>query len=213
MAKKENKKEIIEQDFKITSLIQYRTFANRTMPDLGSRDANHDHMLSGLITEIGELNDVYKKEFAYKKPVDKVNVSEEWADQMWYLANESLVTPYNLKINESYLTYFRRMNKNKSNLQLTGVESIMVLTASLSKADYLEMYLSFLFYVAERLEIDTWDALTKNILKLAKRYGEKFSEIKALNRDLDNERKILEGNKEVKENIVTEPTIIETDGK
>jgi NTP pyrophosphatase (non-canonical NTP hydrolase) len=192
MAKKENKKVITEKDFKITSLLQYRSFANRTMKDLGSKDANHDHMISGLITEIGELNDVYKKEFAYGKPIDKINISEEWADQMWYLANESLVTPYNFKVNESYLNYFRRMNKNKSNIQLTGVESTMVLIASLSKKDYLEMYLSFLFYVAERLEIDVWDSLTKNILKLAERYGEKFSEIKALNRDLDSERKILE---------------------
>ena len=54
------------------------------------------------------------------------------------------------------------------------------------------MYVSYLFYIAERLDINVLDALTKNILKLAKRFGSKFSEIKALNRDLEEERKVLE---------------------
>ncbi len=34
---------------------------------------------------------------------------------------------------------------------------------------------------------------TKNIAKLAKRYGDKFSDVKSMNRDLEGERKILEG--------------------
>ena len=33
----------------------------------------------------------------------------------------------------------------------------------------------------------------RNILKLAKRYGEKFSDFSATHRDLESERKILEG--------------------
>ena len=42
------------------------------------------------------------------------------------------------------------------------------------------------------LNIDFFHALKNNIDKLAKRYGDKFSEYNALNRDLDAERKILE---------------------
>ena len=38
----------------------------------------------------------------------------------------------------------------------------------------------------------------KNIAKLAKRYGEKFSDVKSMNRDLDAERKILEANTDEK---------------
>lgn len=38
-----------------------------------------------------------------------------------------------------------------------------------------------------------------NIAKLVARYGEKFSEFKALNRDLDKERGVLEGQDETKE--------------
>lgn len=186
------KKNIIEEEFKIISLEQYKTFASRTNADMGSKDLNTDHMISGIITEIGELNDIYKKELAYKKEVDVVNVIEEWADQMWYLANESLNKNYKFQPEQNYLDFFRRTLKNKTNIQLTGIESIRILNSAMFKKDYLTMYVSYLFYIAERLDINVLDALTKNILKLAKRFGSKFSEIKALNRDLEEERKVLE---------------------
>lgn len=43
------------------------------------------------------------------------------------------------------------------------------------------------------LDIDLYDAMDVNISKLKSRYGDKFSSEKAINRDLDTERKILEG--------------------
>jgi NTP pyrophosphatase (non-canonical NTP hydrolase) len=48
------------------------------------------------------------------------------------------------------------------------------------------------------LNIDMHEMLDRNISKLKARYPEKFDSKKALNRDLDKERNILEGN-EVKE--------------
>jgi NTP pyrophosphatase (non-canonical NTP hydrolase) len=45
------------------------------------------HMLMGMTTEIGELMDPYKKNLAYEKPIDWVNVKEEIGDLMWYVAN------------------------------------------------------------------------------------------------------------------------------
>ena len=44
-------------------------------------------MLMGMTTELGELTDVFKKNLAYGKPVDFVNVGEEVADLMWYIIN------------------------------------------------------------------------------------------------------------------------------
>lgn len=44
------------------------------------------------------------------------------------------------------------------------------------------------------LNIDLYESMEVNIAKLRARYGEKFSSDKAINRDLDTERKILEGN-------------------
>lgn len=44
------------------------------------------HALLGIITEAGELFDIYKKNLAYGREVDIVNVEEEIGDMMWYLS-------------------------------------------------------------------------------------------------------------------------------
>ncbi|WP_417334960.1 nucleoside triphosphate pyrophosphohydrolase family protein [Halobacteriovorax marinus] len=50
----------------------------------------------------------------------------------------------------------------------------------------------YLAIVADELGVDMDDVMERNIEKLKARYGEKFSEEKAENRDLKNERSILE---------------------
>ena len=51
-------------------------------------------------------------------------------------------------------------------------------------------YLALLF---DELKLDPNETMNKNIAKLKARYPEKFSKEKALNRDLEKEREILEG--------------------
>lgn len=46
--------------------------------------------------------------------------------------------------------------------------------------------------IADQLEVDFADVMQRNIDKLKARYGEKFTEQKANERDLDSERTILE---------------------
>jgi NTP pyrophosphatase (non-canonical NTP hydrolase) len=53
-----------------------------------------------------------------------------------------------------------------------------------------------MFYIVNMCNINGWDLreiLDTNIAKLEARYPEKFTEEQAINRDLDNERQILEG--------------------
>ena len=50
----------------------------------------------------------------------------------------------------------------------------------------------FLAILLNRLEISFEEVMEKNIEKLKARYGEKFSEEKAINRNLTNEREVLE---------------------
>ncbi|CBW26318.1 conserved hypothetical protein [Halobacteriovorax marinus SJ] len=50
----------------------------------------------------------------------------------------------------------------------------------------------YLAIVADELGVNMDDVMERNIEKLKARYGEKFSEEKAENRDLKNERSILE---------------------
>jgi NTP pyrophosphatase (non-canonical NTP hydrolase) len=49
--------------------------------------------------------------------------------------------------------------------------------------------------ICDSMHIDFEEVLHKNIEKLKKRYPEKFSNEKALNRDLEEERKVLENKK------------------
>lgn len=53
----------------------------------------HDRMLSrcvhallGMMSELGELADAFKKHLCYSKPLDLVNLVEENGDQDWYRA-------------------------------------------------------------------------------------------------------------------------------
>ena len=50
-------------------------------------------------------------------------------------------------------------------------------------------------YYCEVYNTNVSDILDKNIAKLKARYGEKFSSDRAINRDLETERTILEGGK------------------
>lgn len=105
-----------------------------TRAELRNNDVDNVHMLFGIITEVGELMDAFKKNMAYGKDIDWVNVEEEIGDLMWYIAG------------------FCNIN-----------------------------------------DMDLEEILQKNVDKLKARYPEKFSKEKAINRDLEKERRILEG--------------------
>lgn len=114
---------------------QYQLKAARTLPHLTSMLMDDLHMVLGMQTEVAEIADVYKKNIAYGKPLDEINVKEELGDVLWYIAN-------------------------MCNLHGWSMEDVMDV----------------------------------NIKKLETRYPEKFTEELALNRNLDAERDVLEGN-------------------
>jgi NTP pyrophosphatase (non-canonical NTP hydrolase) len=64
------------------------------------------------------------------------------------------------------------------------------------KANAVEELGDLMWYIGvacDTLGVSLEEVMEKNIAKLRARYGEKFSEQAALNRNLDTERKILEG--------------------
>ena len=111
---------------------EYMEKASRTDANLGGV-MDDVHYVFGMLTEIGELADVFKKNIAYGKEIDWVNVKEEIGDTLWYLAN-----------------------------------------------------------FCRKHDFDLEEILDTNIAKLEARYPERFTEEKAINRDLDKERTILE---------------------
>lgn len=65
----------------------YQEAAKRTVSPLENFNANCYHMIFGLVTEVGELADLYKKYMAYGKEFEPVDIKNEMGDILWYLAN------------------------------------------------------------------------------------------------------------------------------
>ena len=114
-------------------LNDYVKWTGNTCAKLESRLMDNIHMLLGLTTEIGELQDIFKKHIAYKKEIDWVNVKEEIGDIFFYAASFCNINNFDLE-----------------------------------------------------------EILETNVEKLESRYPNKFSKFRALNRDFQKERKILE---------------------
>lgn len=196
---------------------EYATACQRTMPNLGSNRENIIHMLLGIQTEVGELADIYKRNFAYKKPIDIINVKEEIGDLCWYATNHIflLINSREDSISqiESDIQYIKNeLNSHlESNLMVKQMSLInqyiytcFAISAHLDNlTESIDSYqldmINTLFHIIALLEIlcekhkiSFDECLTKNILKLYVRYPEKFSEDQALCRNLDLERQVLE---------------------
>lgn len=124
--------------------------ANRTLSPFLDKDEQNIHMILGMVTEVGELADVFKKNMAYGKKIDWVNVEEELGDVFWYLAN------------------FCTINN-----------------------------------------IDPTKVMQQCIDKLMARYPDQFTADKAINRDLEKERKVLESKSAFFNTKVTQMTLFE----
>jgi len=68
-------------------LNKFCELTERTCAKLNNENLDNFHMLMGMATEIGELIDVFKKNLAYNKPIDWVNVQEEIGDLMFYVGS------------------------------------------------------------------------------------------------------------------------------
>lgn len=191
---------------------EYREKAKRTLPDLGvfkitgdpilhftrehGDQFNLDHMIHGLNGEIGELVRCVGTEL--KLRVDKVNLGEELGDIYWYISNYCNFR--NLPIPEEVQTTL----PNDMCLDLLII-SIAELTDIVKKQlaygrtieKSKELEIIYNIYVALSLFEDIYDIQgsvirDRNIAKLTVRYPDKYSDVAALNRDLNAERKILE---------------------
>jgi NTP pyrophosphatase (non-canonical NTP hydrolase) len=115
-------------------LNDYVKWTGNTCANLNNLFFDNTHMIWGMMTEVGELTDAYKKGLAYGAHIDMVNVAEEIGDLLFYIASFCRINGLNLE-----------------------------------------------------------EILEKNVAKLEARYPHKFTQHHANNRDLKNERSILEG--------------------
>lgn len=189
---------------KIETILEYQGLAARTCTDLGSPEMNERHMNIGVITEIGEALDIFKKLLAYNKPMDLVNLGEELADMTWYIANKCRMEE--LSLEEDFDTVL----KDVEEILATKVFSVSDLSVELKSEAILTLILAsycapmnnffsapivqlaMFHHIATWFGLDYFQCLTNNIDKLKVRYPEKFTEKAAQNRDLEAERTELE---------------------
>lgn len=189
---------------KIKDILEYQGLAARTCPTLEGEGVNERHMNLGVITEIGEAMDIFKKFLAYKKPMDLVNLGEELADMAWYIVNkcrfEELILDDNFDevlAETKELVEERMFTKADLPAELKA-EAILTLilvpycapTNNMFSAPIIQ--LAMLHHIASWFDLDFFQCLTNNIEKLKVRYPEKFTEEAAQNRDLEAERAELE---------------------
>lgn len=193
---------------------EYLKLAPRTCKELPA--IKHiEHMAMGVVGEFGEIIDAIKKSEIYGKDLDKVNLAEEVGDALWYVA--CLIDVFGLP--EEYETFeslaaqtsLQKLENSRKaivrhllSVNHTVAEIVGVLAAvtdldpdeDLNVAEVKEAAAALVILVygtARLIDVDIYEAMDRNIAKLAKRYGDKYSDYSALNRDLDGERKLLEG--------------------
>lgn len=152
------------------------------------------HALIGILTEIEELLDNHIGDSS-----DEINRSEELADAFWYCA--IIAREYNIdfsqisrKSNNPMETLIRIVKHTCSLLDMLKKKLYYnkPIDESKFKTNFYEVLLNLSDY-ANQYSINIEETFDINISKLRARYGEKFSSEKAINRNLNLERSILEG--------------------
>lgn len=162
------------------------------------------HAVMGSLTEIEELLDNYNlKNGELLISVEKQgSVAEESADIFWYLS--ILFRELNLSLEDNpYKKIDDELNGFEILLRYLQVNLKML--DSLKKKLYYNKNIDVMIFISQTFELysllenychyyntDISSILEKNIAKLKSRYGEKFSSERAINRDLEAEKKILE---------------------
>lgn len=177
------------------SWLEYQQLCQRTLPDLGTKTLNVEHMVLGIITECGEALDIFKKKIAYKKPVELAHLGEELGDICWYICN--LNTLNGNKLHVTTIDYLKNTVKpyaEMTSVDFTCVGLLKTLSSNYSVANTRmneEQALFIVYKISQLMGINIHEYLYKNIEKLKARYPDKYDDAKALNRDLDTENKIL----------------------
>ena len=180
----------------------YIPLAMRTCKELPPEE-HVMHMALGIAGEMGEIIDALKKHHIYGKILDQANIVEEVGDVAYYVAGLLSMTPELLEtLEDGQLTVDLETLATAQQHTLHSVLSLNLGFATILEdivdpidegfVDHVEGCVHTLHALVLLLNIDLEQALDINIAKLAKRYGDKYSDYNAINRDLTAERKILE---------------------
>lgn len=158
------------------------------------------HSAIGIQTEVGEI---FEALYIRTGELDSVNLREEIWDVMWYIAiackkldfyELNFDTDFDTKKYDSIQEYAHQLNYFSTEILDSFKKSLFYNKAfdrELLKERFQEIFMLSGAFV-EILGSDIRNICKINIEKLQARYPEKFTTEKAVNRDLETERKILE---------------------
>ena len=174
----------------------FKEQCKRTCPTLdGGIKLDLAHMVLGMNTEIVELGEAIQKS-------DAVNIQEELSDFLWYFCNYQTFRGYSEFNNEEdnsveNLLGILKLYNSVSELQ-DLIKKFIAYNKQIDETNekhLLNQIYNYILTFAYSYNVNIEEGLEKNIAKLKARYPEKFDENLAINRDLETERKILEGDK------------------
>jgi hypothetical protein len=164
------------------------------------------HGVVGVVTELEELQQAVDKAwvdhaegFDILHTIDKVNAAEEVGDLFWYcaqLSDEVGVSKTPTVMAQGHFLEKLRLMNNIAVDALDHLKKVIFYGKPLDEQKLIGMTQFILIFAASMAaDFDTTPEaiMAKNIAKLAARYGDKFSDVRAENRDLGTERQILEG--------------------
>lgn len=171
------------------NLKEYKELALITKAPTQSFTEDMVHAAFGLVTEIAEIADQYKRHRFYNKALDTTNIKEEIGDTMWYVA----IACYALDIEIPEPGNVKNVDPYKLLVELTGFASFIFGTvfkdpAGIQLLEYdVTMVVTHLSNLCKLHDYSLEQACADNIEKLRKRYPKGFSEHSAINRDKANE--------------------------
>lgn len=171
------------------------------------------HASAGITSEIAELFELEGKSWnGADSVIDRVNLMEECGDILWYigiacdtldctdrvtaeLGYKANVIKYDDDLNNSLHNTAALLSEYSGTFADLAIKKLCFYGKPFNAEPLIELLTKIHTSVRMLLQeagYDVTDARERNIAKLKARYGEKFTEAAALDRNLDTERKILE---------------------
>lgn len=184
---------------------QYLELSEKTLSTQFHCDKKEElllHAVMGILTEVEELLDNHISHNGKEANLDPTNILEEVGDVTWYLA--IIGRMYDIKPTDNIIV--AKVGEPMNIILATIKESCKLLDMLKKKLYYnkpineddftnsSKLIMMFIQDYMNHFDINIQSSFDINIAKLKARYGEKFSSERAINRDLETERNILEGN-------------------
>lgn len=151
-----------------------------------------EHMQDGILTELGELLDVFKKHINYKKDFDFINAKEECGDILFYTVNICNILGYQL--NDSLIVQREQAinTKEARRIVLRGfAQAGMMFDYNMPTQGQVEAMILTVVNITDYLGLSMSSVFERNVEKLALRYKDKFTPEEAEHRNLEAELAVL----------------------